>query len=165
MPWGQYIESIQKCLRRCFKQVSWGRNELPEGREVIFVEYLLYARNFIYVSFMPHNKQVLLIPFVNWENEESRRWHAQCQSDRAWVMWTLKSKLFLTQSLWCFRQGLHGHLVGFWKRGLGKRLWERTQRLIPSNPKILWLAENKTYILSAPSLPNNNQNGFLFHLL
>lgn len=79
-------------------------------------------------------------------------------------MWTPKSKLFLTQSLWHFRQRLHGHLVGFWKRGLGKRLWERAQKLIPSNPKILWLAENKTYILSAPSLPNNNSKMVFFFI-
>lgn len=42
------------------KQVSLQRNEFFEGKELMFVEYLLYI-----CIMLPHSKWELLIPFIN----------------------------------------------------------------------------------------------------
>ena len=42
------------------KQVSLQRNEFFEGKELMFVEYLLYI-----CIMLPHGKWELLIPFIN----------------------------------------------------------------------------------------------------
>ena len=114
------------------KQVSLRRNEFFEGKELMFVEYLLYI-----CIMLPQSKWELLIPFINQEEEEQRRWHAQYQSDRTWMMWTLSSNSF-SYNL----PGFSGKdFMVIWgdseKEVQVRDAGKKHKGLIPSNPKVL----------------------------